>query len=352
MTAPAPRRDKPATIYDVARLAQVSHQTVALILQGRKGFRPQTRERVEQALKELNYRPNFAAKSLARSKSHRIGALVYELLQAGPSKTIHGASQRARAAGFLLDIVSLDPTDEDAVKAALSALGQQDLAGVLAFAPVDLIDEEITHIPFGLPFLAEREVEGQLDSEAGGINGPGLRLLVDHLAALGHRRFFTLAGPDGWIASRNRTAAYEAAVHSHGGVSLGSIAGDWSSASGYAAALRVPLDRGITAVVAANDQMALGALLALSERGVRVPEDISVTGFDDIPEAAYYRPPLTTVHVDYDVHGAMLVDRLLTMIGADLAGAPVVPGPLTLQVRASTSTPSGSIRGVREVRNT
>jgi DNA-binding LacI/PurR family transcriptional regulator len=340
LTLPSPRPGRPATIYDVARVARVSHQTVALILQGRKGFRPETRARVEQALKDLNYRPNFAARSLATAKSHRIGALVYELLQVGPSKTILGASRRARASGFLLDIVSVDPADNEAVSKALSALGQQDLAGVLAFAPVDLIAEEITHIPFGLPFLAEREVEGALDAEAGGINGPGLRLLVDHLAQLGHRRFFHLAGPPGWIASRNRTAAYEAALQRHGCLSVGSVAGDWTSASGYAAALRMPLDVGVTAVVAANDQMALGALLAFSERGMRVPEDLSVTGFDDIPEAAYYRPPLTTVRVDYDAHGAMLVDRLLAMIGTDGCGEPVAPEPLSLQVRASTAPPA------------
>jgi len=332
-----PPTARPATIYDVARVAGVSHQTVSLYLRGHQGFRDSTRQRVEEALAELNYRPNLAAKSLATSRSHRIGALVYELTEVGPSKTIQGASERARAAGYLLDIVNLDPSDDGAVDRALGQLGQQDVAGILAFAPVDLIAEKIAAVPFNVPVITESEREDAHDSAPDGINRPGLELVVEHLVGLGHRRFFHLSGPPDWVASRNRVTAYEDALAHHGVVSLGSIHGDWSAASGYAAATRMPLDSGVTAVIAANDQMALGALLALEQRGVAVPRDMSVTGFDDIPESAFYRPPLTTVRVDYAQQGRVLVERLLRLI--DSVDAPEATTPPRLVARASTAPP-------------
>jgi DNA-binding LacI/PurR family transcriptional regulator len=333
--SPVDHSRRPATIYDVARLAQVSHQTVSLYLRGHQGFRDSTRQRVEQALAELNYRPNLAAKSLATSRSHRLGALVYELTEVGPSKTIQGAGDRARAAGYLLDIISLDPADDRAVEDALGQLGQQDLAGIVAFAPVDLIAERIASVPFDVPVIRED------DEDSDDISHTGLVLLVDHLAALGHERFFHLSGPGDWVASRNRSAAYEGAVARHGLLSVGSIAGDWSAASGYAAASAMPLDAGVTAVIAANDQMALGALLALERRGVSVPGDMSVTGFDDIPEAAYYRPPLTTVSIDYAQQGRVLLERMLRAIDPALVATPEATTPPRLVVRESTAPPRG-----------
>jgi DNA-binding LacI/PurR family transcriptional regulator len=328
-----PPAARPATIYDVAKLANVSHQTVSLYLRGHQGFREATRKRVEEALAELNYRPNLAAKSLATSRSHRLGALVYQLTEVGPSKTIQGASERARDAGYLLDIVSLDPSDDGALRHALGQLGQQDLAGIVAFAPVDLIAQRIASVPFNVPVITEDDEDSDVVSHS------GLVLLVDHLVSLGHERFFHLAGPGDWVASRNRSAAYEGALASHGLVSVGSIPGDWSSASGHAAASAMPLDSGVTAVIAANDQMALGALLALEQRGVSVPGDVSVTGFDDIPESAFYRPPLTTVRVDYAQQGRVLLERMLRAIDPALVASPEETTPPRLVVRESTAPP-------------
>jgi DNA-binding LacI/PurR family transcriptional regulator len=332
LSAPPPS-SRPATIYDVAKLANVSHQTVSLYLRGHEGFREATRKRVEDALAELKYRPNFAAKSLATSRSHRLGALVYQLTEVGPSKTIQGASERARAAGYLLDIVSLDPTDDRALGEALAQLGQQDLAGIVAFAPVDLIAKRMASVPFDVPVVTEDDEHSDL------VSSSGLVLLVDHLVALGHERFFHLAGPADWVAARNRTAAYEGALASHGLSSIGSISGDWTSASGFAAASAMPLDAGVTAVIAANDQMALGALLALEQRGVSVPTDVSVTGFDDTPESAFYRPPLTTVRVDYAQQGRVLLERMLQAIDPALVATPEATTAPRLVVRASTAPP-------------
>lgn len=347
MTLPSRASEHPseraATIYDVARLAGVSHQTVSRLLQGYEGIRPQTRERVQKALAELDYRPNLAARSLATNRSRRIGALVYELLEVGPSKTIQGASDAARHAGYLLDIVTLDPRDDDAVEQALSVLRTQDLAGIVAFAPMDLLSDRIQQADFSVPVMLETDVDQAAAAAHTSVSDSGMQQIVDHLVGLGHRRIFHLSGPLEWWASRNRAQAYEAALAGHGLRSVGSIEGSWSSASGYRAGMELPLDKGVTAVVAGNDQMALGLLRALAERGVSVPGDMSVTGFDDTPESAYYQPPLSTVRIDYEQQGRALMNRLLATVGTahefDVATAEAAADAPLLVVRDSTAPP-------------
>lgn len=339
MVLPAGLPARAATIYDVARVAGVSHQTVSRYLKGEGGIRPATRERVEAALQELNYRPNMTARSLATSKSYRIGALVYELLEVGPSKTIQGASDAARRAGYLLDVVTLDPADDAAVARALDLLSTQNLDGILAFAPMDLLSERIQAANFSVPVLLETDFDQRAAESRSSISDIGLGLLVDHLVSLGHRRFFHVSGPLDWWASRHRAEAYEEALRRHGLESVGTYEGHWSAASGYVAARDIPLDDGVTAIVAANDQTALGLLRGLAERGVRVPEDVSVTGFDDIPESAFYQPPLTTVRLDYEQQGRTLLNGLISIVG-HVNESPDIPTiPPTLVVRDSTAPP-------------
>ena len=163
----------------------------------------------------------------------------------------------------------------------------------------------------------------------------GLAAVVDHLVGLGHRRFFHIAGPQGWVSARNRELSYERALQAHGLTSLGTSYGDWSAGSGFECASRIPADLGVTALVVSNDQMALGALLALERSGVRVPADMSVTGFDDTPESAFYHPPLTTVEADFDRTGRAAFRRLLGLIegGSRIART---DAPVRLIVREST----------------
>ncbi|HEY4269216.1 MAG TPA: LacI family DNA-binding transcriptional regulator [Galbitalea sp.] len=332
-----------ATIYDVARAAGVSHQTVSRLLHGFTGIRPATRERVERALIELEYRPNLAARSLASNGSRRIGALVYELLEVGPRKTIQGASDAARRAGYLLDIVTLDPTDDAAVDEALTIMRGQDLAGILAFAPMDLLGDRIRQADFAVPLL----IEAIVDPGASADDGPdaptdaGMDAVVDHLVSLGHRDIFFVSGPREWSASRYREEAFVAALRRHGLHPRGSAEAEWSAASGYRAGLSLPLELGITAVVAANDQVALGLLRALAEQGIAVPHEISVMGFDNIPESEYFQPPLSTVSVDYEQKGRILMNSFLALIGDAHAAAETAErrNPPQLVVRSSTAPP-------------
>ena len=312
-TATGPLRKSP-TLYDVAALAGVSHQTVSRLVKGRTNIRPETRKRVEAAIRALNYKPNQAARSLATSRSHRIGALVYEITEVGPSKIMLGAISGARDAGYLLDIVNLDPNDDKAIEQSISMINQNDLDALMVFAPTDRVVEAISRVQLSVPVYVESEANESLDTSGPTLNERGVGILVDHLAGYGHRRFFHIAGPRGWLAARGRERSYESALAARGLGSVGSYEGNWTAVSGYEAALRMPLDKGVTALFAGNDQMALGAMAALTERGVLIPEDVSVVGFDDIPEARFFRPSLTTVRLDFERQGRIAINRVLTTI--------------------------------------
>jgi len=326
--ATAGGRQRPATIYDVAELAGVSHQTVSRHLKGFEGIRPETRERVERALVALDYRPNLAARSLITGRSHRIGALTYEIDQVGPSRIVQGAAAAARHSGFVLDIVTLDAADEDGIAESLEVVNQHDLAGVIVLASSERVTTAFNKTVFRVPVYLSMDEDGQ-----GGPLGLAIDEIVGHLHALGHRRFFHLGGPADWLAAQHRYLDYAAALARRGLKSVGSYHGDWSAASGYAAIDMIPPD--VTAIVSANDQMALGALLALDRQGRRVPDDISVTGLDDVPEAAFYNPPLTTIHLDTVAQGAVALGRLLNQISPGEFPIPASP-PARVVLRSST----------------
>jgi len=338
--SPEPPSRRP-TIYDVAKAAGVSHQTVAMVLRGQGKFRPQTLERVSAAIADLRYRPNSTARALATSTANRIGALVFELLEVGPSKTVQGASRRAAEAGFLLEIVSLPLSDAEdpQLEAALGLLDRSDVAGILVFAPVDrLLTDGAPRV--SVPMVME--LEPVPSPAAPTLSERGMALVVDHLVGLGHRRIAYLGGSPTWIAARRRSDAVHAALGRHDLSLVTELTGDWSAASA-ARAVRGLDSRAlasVTALICGNDQMALGALLGLDERGIDVPGRMSVTGFDGIPESGYLRPPLTTVQVDYARHGRNLVDALLDRIGATVPTEDGGADDTDLVARASTAEPA------------
>jgi DNA-binding LacI/PurR family transcriptional regulator len=330
-----PRPPKLPTLYDVARSAGVSHQTVSRVVKGETNIRADLRERIESAIRELDYRPNLTARALASASKHRIGAIVYEFLEVGPNRMAKGASDGAKEAGYILDIVSLDPRDEKGIEESLSITGQHDLAGLLVIAPSDQVMELIDSVGFTLPVHIVSEGSPESADSALSPNHRAVVGAVNHLLSLGHRRFFHVSGPDGWAAARKRVIAYDEGLAAGGGVSVGTIPGHWTSESGYAAAMQIPLDQGVTAVVVGNDQMALGVLAALADRGVRVPAQMSVVGFDDIPEAQYFRPALTTIRRDFERQGRVAIEQLLGQITGDASAVSEVSEP-ELVVRGST----------------
>lgn len=331
-----------ATIYDVAKRAGVSHQTVSRFLRGFEGIRPATREKVENALSELDYRPNSAARFLRLGRSNRIALLADNMHQSGPALTIAGATQAARDLGYVTDIVSMDGADEDSVRDALDLVLSQQISGIVLTAQTAVAREAIAGRNITVPVA--RDFGLLLEHSDETINEHAGRLAGQHLVALGHRDVAYVSGPLQWLAARERLDGFTAAVTGGGGRVADVVEGDWSAESGFSAgsglvaAHRLTEDTpAITAIGVANDAMAMGLIAALSSQGVTVPTDVSVMGIDDAPEARFMVPPLTTVDLDFRSEGAHVVSSLIAMIEGRAADQAVrLPAP-TLVARASTA---------------
>jgi DNA-binding LacI/PurR family transcriptional regulator len=331
---------KPATIYDVAKVAGVSHQTVSRVLRGVAGAGPETRARVQRALEELHYRPSVVARELASSRPSRIGVVGYETFESSTSKVLRGVNDVAVSAGYVLDIVTVDPVgDVEEISRRLAAINGSDVAGLLATSPTAQVREALDRSVFRMPVFLD--VTGDISTEPGPFEGTSTaaRLVMDHLVKLGHTRIAHIAGPFGWDSAAKREAVYRKVIVEHGLPEIAVTRGDWSAASGYSAALGLPVDAGITAIFVANDRMALGALRALDERGIRVPGEVSVAAIDDIPEAAYFTPPLTTVHVDFEEAGRVAARSLITLIEHPTDPLPAYPSSTFIR-RRSTAPPA------------
>ena len=324
-SADVPTR-RAVTIYDVARAAEVSHASVSRYMRG-LDMRAGTRAKIQKALETLDYKPNLSARALITGRSHRIGALTDETHQVGPSLIIQGATAAAREAGFLLDVITLDMGDVTEISGALASLLQYDLAGILAFASTDGTRQVFEETAFDVPVVIASEADEGDTMPRSHLATRGIRDVVAHLADLGHTRLVHIAGPADWSAARNRAQAFTTSVVERGLENLGVVHGDWSARSAHELVMNLPRDRLGTAIVAANDQMALGAMHALHARGLQVPRDLSVTGVDDTPESAYFVPSLTTIKLDFRAQGRQALDQLLSQIGQATSGdiAPVAP---------------------------
>jgi DNA-binding LacI/PurR family transcriptional regulator len=332
--------DRPATIYTVAERAGVSHQTVSRYLKG-GSLRAGNRERVEQALRALNYQVNDVAQALATKKSHRIGALVFDLDDWAPQRVLAGAAEAARSAGYILDIVRVDPQDAPSLSNAVHLMNRTTLAGVVVISPSDPVLELLQLDRLRVPWVVEAEPELRPGDEHA-LAHP-FASVVTHLADLGHQRFFHVGGPLSWLAERNRREAYREVIARRGLANCGETHGLWGAAAGYDAMASYPQADAPTAIVAASDQLALGVLFWLQEHGVRVPDEVSVSGYDGLADAAYYWPPLTTVAVDFPRLGRNTVHKLLALQG--IGGPPDLGLPVgELVPRASTGGPGRGLR--------
>lgn len=329
------QRDRPATIYDVARVAGVSAQTVSRLLKGFEGIRPATRERVEAAIDQLAYRPNQAARLLRTRKSNRIGALAHEMFERGPGQLLRGAALEARRAGYSLNIVGVDASDPAAIEEAFDAFEDERVAGVLAVALSDGMREVVERRSLDVPIVVD---PAEVHDDAPTVSESGSAAVAAHLLGLGHRRFGFVGGPDSWLAARQRRDWFTADVHAGGGEIVASWTGDWSPESGDRVGTEFDLASGVTAVYVANDGMAIGFIHRLQSRGIAIPGDVSVVGFDDAPESAYFAPALTTVRPDFEGEGRMAFERLLARI--ENRPRIAVRHPIgELVVRNSTSAP-------------
>ncbi|MGN9845973.1 LacI family DNA-binding transcriptional regulator [Nonomuraea sp. H19] len=314
MTTPKPRLP---VMADVAKEAGVSHQTVSRVLNDHPNVRADTRARVEAAITRLGYRRNLVARALVTRRSRTLGVVSFDTTLYGPASTIYGIEQAARNAGYFVSIVSLKSIDADSVCDAVDYLTEQGVDGVVVVAPQHSASRALESLPAGMPAVAVEGTTQRTDVSAVCIDQiEGAKLATRHLLQQGHETVWHVSGPAEWLESEGRIEGWRAALKEAGRPVPEPLAGDWSPRAGYEAGKSLAAMDGVTAVFAANDQMALGVLRALSEMGVRVPEQISVVGFDDIPESEFFSPPLTTVRQDFDVVGRHCIEVLLRQIDA------------------------------------
>ena len=332
----AQRAGRPPVMADVARRAGVSHQTVSRVINGATNIRPETRLRVVEAIAELGYRPNTAARALVTRRSGTIGVISTEAGHWGPASVQRSVEQAAREAGWFVSSVNLTPAARRTLPDAVEHLLTQSVEGMIMIAADDEALELVRAQSPGVPYVV---VEGDLSrapSAVGVDQDAGARLATRHLLELGHERFLHVAGPPSWTEAQARRLGWEDELRRSGLPVEEPLPGDWTAASGFAAGQVVATRQDVTAVFAANDQMALGLLRALAEAGVRVPEDVSVVGFDDIPEAAFLLPPLTTVHQDFAAVGRRAIEVLHAAVTGEREDLPRLVTP-TLVVRSSAA---------------
>ena len=304
-----------ATIKDVAREAKVSVASVSRALNDGRGVTAETSQRIRDAARRLRYVPHAAARTLITRRTNTIGALLPDLYGEFFSELIRGIDLAARARGLHL-LVSSSHDDADAAAAALRAM-QGRVDGLLLMSPHADAAFLQQNLPHGLPtVLMNTRLAGADYCALSVDNDGGARLMVEHLLALGHRRIVFIQGPSGNRDAAERELGYREALASHSPDSPAIVLhGDFTEESGYRAGQQVlALRPRPDAVFAANDMMAIGCMAALRDAGICVPEEIAISGFDDVPMARYVTPPLTTIQV----HIAELGSQAMELLGQQI----------------------------------
>ncbi|GAA4343892.1 LacI family DNA-binding transcriptional regulator [Microbacterium rhizosphaerae] len=325
-----------ATITQVAKHAGVSPATVSRVMNGRFAGEPEVAERVRQSAAELAYSPSHLARSLALGQTHAIAFVVPDLANPAFQAMLSSLSKAAAKDGYRVLVADSAESPQDEPLLVAEVRGRCD--AIVLCAP-RMTDAELVHLGAGLkPLVLINRANSRLDAPSLSIDyQSGIRNLVRHLYDLGHRHLVYLDGPPESASNRDRLAGLDEMQRLHPDLVVDRIPAGASIESGTAAARAVTASSA-TAVVAYNDLVAIGAMNGLLELGVRVPEDISVTGFDDIPFARYTTPPLTTVSVPHEELGGQAWLRMRALLAGEVPGHDVVFQPRVEQ-RRSTGEP-------------
>jgi DNA-binding LacI/PurR family transcriptional regulator len=324
---------------DVARAAGVSHQTVSRVLNGSDNVREETRDRVLRAVRELDYHPNSMARALVTGRSRTLGVVSFDTTLYGPASTLFAIERAAHAEGYFISTVSVTSLDRESVLEAVERLRGQGVDGILIITPQEAAVEAVLHVPRDMPVVAVEAGPEEAVPVVAVDQVAGAAAATRHLLELGHHTVWHVAGPSDWLEARQRIEGWTTALEEAGVDTPPLLSGDWSARSGYELGRRIATVREVTAIFAANDQMALGILRALYEAGREVPRDLSIVGFDDIPEAQFFTPPLTTVRQDFNEVGRQSLMLLLDEMAASARSSARVIVPARLEVRESTAPP-------------
>jgi DNA-binding LacI/PurR family transcriptional regulator len=323
-------------MFDVAKLSGVSHQTVSRVINDHKNVSEKTRTKVLKAMNELGYSPNLVARALVTGKTATIGVLSHDTTLFGPASTLHAVQSAAREKGYKTSIFSLKSEDRDSIISGIKELMNDGVDGIVIIAPQIRGTQEVSDVIGNFPaVLVENESTASLPS----VNVDqmyGAYEITKHLINLGHKTIAHISGPKDWYESEKRLQGFKKALKEKKLEDSLVWEGDWSASSGYNAAKKIVKNQKISAIFAGNDAMALGALKAISEAGLKVPENLSLVGFDDLPESQFFTPSLTTARQDFTEVGEQALAILLGLINRKKARMNVAIKPEIL-IRESSA---------------
>lgn len=329
------RISRSPAMTDVARLAGVSHQTVSRVLNDHPNVKEQTRMRVRAAIAELGYRPNRAARALVTGRSQLIGVVARNSTLFGPATMLSEFEQAAADAGFAVSVGSVRELDRSSMGAVVERHLDQRVAGLVVIANTASAVAALAEIPEDLPVVF---IDGDPASGRPGVTVDqvaGASAATRHLLDSGHETVWHVSGPTDWFDSAGRIQGWRQTLEEAGREVPPLLSADWSAAEGYRTGQMMARMPEVTAIFTANDHLALGILRALSERGRRVPHDVAVVGFDDVPEAAYFIPPLTTVRQAFGDVARAALSLLLGQMGDEAGTARQIVVPPRLVIRES-----------------
>jgi DNA-binding LacI/PurR family transcriptional regulator len=331
---------------DVARLAGVSVPTVSRVFSGATSVTPETRERVERIAAQLRFRPSATARALASGRSAVIAVLAGNTTRYGYAEAIRGVEEAARTAGFSVLIAVMESPDDDLVEQTVSMVANHSVAGVVVLKFDAAGVRALSRVPSHLPLVAlagekEREISQAVLDES-----EAAERLTRHLLELGHETVHHVRVPSS-VREDGRTAGWRRALEKAGAPIPDPLDASWRPRSGVRIGLTLASDPSVSAVFCGNDEIAMGVMRGLFEAGLRVPQDVSVAGFDDHPLAELWVPALTTARQDFAELGRRGVRLLLSRIGVR---APVEFSSETpdLILRASTAPPDEARRRPRQ----
>jgi DNA-binding LacI/PurR family transcriptional regulator len=328
-------------MMDVARLAGVSHQTVSRVLNEHKNVSEQTRLKVRAAIAELGYRPDRAARALVTGTSQVIGVVAQNSSLYGPASMLAAFEEAAQETGFVVNVGSVRSLDERSIADAVERHLDQRVAGLVVIAPVTSAGPALEQLPDDVPIVTIDGDPERSNSLVTVDQVAGARAATQHLLKAGHRTVWHISGPSDWFDANGRMRGWEETLTDAGREIPPLLTGDWSAASGYRNGQLLARLHDVTAVFTANDHIALGLLRALNEHGRRVPDDVSIVGFDDVPEAAYFSPPLTTVRPDFAAVATASLELLMAQIESGRAAGERRTIAPALVERASVAPPPG-----------
>ena len=328
------------SMADVARLAGVSSQTVSRVSNGQANVDEVTRARVAEAMQTLGYRPNHAARALKSGRFHMIGVIMTTLQTLGNIRTLDAIATEASRADNSVLLMPISDLTLRGVSGAYQRLSVQAVDGAVIILEARFLDRAEFALPPGIPVVVIDSGAGPGYTVVDTDQALGARQATEYLLGLGHRQVWHIAGPETSFSAVHRADSWEQTLRAAGITPPPLLRGDWTAQAGYRHGLALGRRDDVTAIFAANDEMALGAMRALHELGRAIPAEVSVVGFDDMDVAASFWPPLTTVRQDFAAVGRLSIQQLLSKVADPALPPSTTIVPTELITRGSTTPPA------------